>query len=54
MFANMRGAGGEPIFEHDFPPGIDMMTEIRESRKVGDGDCDGLSEELLNLISIHV
>lgn len=38
MFANMRGAGGEPtcIFEHDFPPGTDMMTEIREGRKVGD------------------
>jgi len=25
----MRGAG-EPIFEHDFPPGTDMMTEIQE------------------------
>ncbi|KAF8465276.1 hypothetical protein BDZ91DRAFT_659436 [Kalaharituber pfeilii] len=29
VLANMRGAG-EPIFEHDFPPGTDMMTEIRE------------------------
>jgi hypothetical protein len=25
----MRGAG-EPVFEHDFPPGTDMMKEIRE------------------------
>jgi len=25
----MRGAG-EPIFEHDFPPGTDMMGEIRQ------------------------
>ena len=25
----MRGAG-EPIFEQDFPPGTDMMTEILE------------------------
>jgi hypothetical protein len=25
----MRGAG-EPIFEHEFPPGTDMMGEIRE------------------------
>jgi len=25
----MRGAG-EPIFEHDFPSGTDMMREIRE------------------------
>ena len=29
VLANMRGAG-EPIFEHDFPPGTDMMGEIRE------------------------
>jgi len=29
VLANMRGAG-EPIFEHDFPPGTDMMKEIRE------------------------
>ncbi|KAK9237153.1 HNH endonuclease [Lipomyces kononenkoae] len=29
VLANMRGAG-EPIFEHDFPPGTDMMREIRE------------------------
>ena len=29
VLANMRGAG-EPVFEHDFPPGTDMMTEIRE------------------------
>ena len=29
VLANMRGAG-EPIFEHDFPPGTDMMREIQE------------------------
>lgn len=29
VFANMRGSG-EPIFEHDFPLGTDMMGEIRE------------------------
>ncbi|KAH0541798.1 hypothetical protein FGG08_003753 [Glutinoglossum americanum] len=29
VLANMRGAG-EPIFEYDFPPGTDMMKEIRE------------------------
>lgn len=29
VLANMRGAG-EPIFEHDFPSGTDMMREIRE------------------------
>lgn len=27
VLANMRGAG-EPILEHDFPPGTDMMKEI--------------------------
>ncbi|KAI9773480.1 MAG: hypothetical protein M1840_007697 [Geoglossum simile] len=27
VLANVRGAG-EPIFEHDFPPGTDMMKEI--------------------------
>jgi len=29
VLANMRGAG-EPIFEHDFPPGTDMVGEIRD------------------------
>ncbi|RPB03500.1 hypothetical protein L873DRAFT_1786923 [Choiromyces venosus 120613-1] len=29
VLANVRGAG-EPIFEHNFPPGTDMMIEIRE------------------------
>ncbi|KAI9858501.1 MAG: hypothetical protein M1813_006442 [Trichoglossum hirsutum] len=29
VLANVRGAG-EPIFEYDFPPGTDMMKEIRE------------------------
>lgn len=29
VLANMRGVG-EPVFEHDFPPGADMMGEIRE------------------------
>ncbi|KAI9767018.1 MAG: hypothetical protein M1840_005977 [Geoglossum simile] len=29
VLANVIGAG-EPIFEHDFPPGTDIMKEIRE------------------------
>jgi hypothetical protein len=29
VLANMRGVG-EPVFEHDFPPGTDMITELRE------------------------
>lgn len=27
VLANMRGVG-EPMFEHDFPPGSDMIQEI--------------------------
>ena len=27
VFANMRGVG-EPVFEHDFPPGKDMIGEV--------------------------
>jgi hypothetical protein len=27
VLTNMRGAG-EPVFEHDFPPGSDMMGDI--------------------------
>ena len=27
VLGNMRGAG-EPIFEHDFPPGTDMIAEV--------------------------
>jgi hypothetical protein len=37
----MKG-DGEPVFEHEFPPGTDIMTEIREAlweRKVRDGTC---------------
>ncbi|KAF8456037.1 HNH endonuclease-domain-containing protein [Kalaharituber pfeilii] len=29
VLANMRGAG-EPVFEHDFPPGTDMVKDISE------------------------
>jgi hypothetical protein len=31
----MRGAG-EPVFEHDFPPGSDMMGSIREGPKAAE------------------
>jgi len=29
VLANMRGAG-ESVFEHDFPPGTDMVRNIRD------------------------
>jgi len=35
VLANVRGAG-EPIFEHDFPPGTDMMSEICEGPYAGE------------------
>jgi hypothetical protein len=31
----MRGAG-EPHFEHDFPPGSDIMADIREGPKAAE------------------
>ena len=31
----MRGAG-EPIFEHDFPPGCDMMGDIQKEARAGE------------------
>ena len=35
VFANMRGAG-EPVFEHDFPPGSDMMGQILHGPKAAE------------------
>ena len=35
VLTNMRGAG-EPIFEHDFPPGSDMMGSILEGPKAAE------------------
>jgi hypothetical protein len=32
VLINMRGAG-EPVFEHDFPPGSDIVGEILEGPK---------------------
>ncbi|OQD87448.1 hypothetical protein PENSOL_c077G06768 [Penicillium solitum] len=39
VLANMKGAG-EPIFEHDFPPGTDVMKEILQ------GPCSAERMEL--------
>jgi hypothetical protein len=35
VFANMRGAG-EPVFEHDFPPGSDIMGQILRGPKAAE------------------
>ena len=35
VLINMRGAG-EPVFEHDFPPGSDIMGTILEGPKAAE------------------
>jgi hypothetical protein len=35
VLANMRGAG-EPIFEHDFPPGSDVVGDILSGPKAAE------------------
>jgi len=35
VFVNMRDAG-EPMFEHDFPPGSDMMGQILRGPKAAE------------------
>jgi len=35
VIANMKGAG-EPIFEHDFPPGSDIVGDILRGPKAGE------------------
>ncbi|OXV05467.1 hypothetical protein Egran_06765 [Elaphomyces granulatus] len=35
VLANMRGAG-EPMLEHDFPPGVDMIQEIISSPRAAE------------------
>ena len=35
VLANMRGAG-EPIFEHDFPPGSDIVGQILSGPKAAE------------------
>jgi hypothetical protein len=35
VLTNMRGAG-EPLFEHDFPPGSDIMGSILEGPKAAE------------------
>ena len=36
VFANMGGAG-EPLFESDFPPGMDMVGEIMAGPSLAPG-----------------
>ena len=45
----MRGAG-EPVFEHDFPPGSDIMGEILEGPKA----AERMQFELFNRLAAEV
>ena len=46
---NMRGAG-EPIFEIDFPPGSDILGEIREGPKA----AERMEFELFNRFAVSI
>ncbi|KAL9126344.1 MAG: hypothetical protein Q9217_004590 [Psora testacea] len=48
VFANMRGAG-EPGFENDFPPGSDMVGQIREGPKA----AERMEFELFSRLALH-
>ncbi|MCJ1484371.1 hypothetical protein MMC06_004541 [Schaereria dolodes] len=43
LLANVKGAG-EPIYDHDFPPGSDMLKDIREGPK----SCERMEFELFH------
>jgi hypothetical protein len=45
----MRGAG-EPAFEHDFPPGSDIMGDIREGPKA----AERMEFELFDRLAHHM
>ncbi|KAK0652657.1 hypothetical protein B0T16DRAFT_427047 [Cercophora newfieldiana] len=49
VLTNMKGAG-EPIFEHDFPPGSDMMGEIQSGPKA----AERMKFELFNRLANHM
>jgi hypothetical protein len=44
----VRGAG-EPVFEHDFPPGSDMLADIRDGPKA----AERMEFELFNRLAAH-
>jgi hypothetical protein len=49
VLANMRGAG-EPIFEHDFPPGSDVVGQILE----GPRSAERMEHELFSRLAAQV
>ena len=49
MLTNMKGAG-EPTFEHDFPPGCDIMREIRNGPKA----VERMEFEIFGRLATHI
>lgn len=52
VLANMRGAG-EPLFEHDFPPGSDIVGDILNGSKAGERMEFELFSRLAAQIEVH-
>ena len=46
---SMKGVG-EPTFEHDLPPGSDIMREIRKGRKA----AERMEYELFGRLARHI
>ena len=49
VLTNMKGAG-EPVFEHDFPPGSDMIGHILRSPRA----AERMEFELFGRLAAHV
>ena len=49
VLANMKGAG-EPVFEHDFPPGSDIVGDILNGPKA----AERMEFELFNRLAASV
>lgn len=45
---NVKGFG-EPIFEHNFPSGLDMLSEIRSGLKA----AERMEFELFSRLAVH-
>jgi hypothetical protein len=49
VLTNMRGAG-EPVFEHDFPPGSDILGDIRDGPRAS----ERMEFELFSRLAVHM
>ena len=49
VLTNMKGAG-EPTFEHDFPPGSDIMGDIRDGPRA----AERMEYEIFGRLAVHM